>query len=195
MGTEGSEANSSDELLQRLSALEAQVAELKAQQQESEQEQDKLSIVVYSGELDRMLAAMNIATGAASMGIEVHLFFTFWATSAMRKGPMQGERPFVEKVFGWMLPAGHRQLKLSTMHWAGLGTSVLKTRMKAKNVADLDELFAMASEADVKVHICEMSMDLLGMKLEDLVDYPNMDQCGVATFLGDAMESKVTLFV
>ena len=180
---------SHDAVLKRLAALEAEVAELK------KPKEDRLSMVVYSGELDRMLAAMNIATGAASMGIEVHLFFTFWATAAMRKGPFEGQRPFVEKMFGWMLPAGHRQLKLSTMHWAGVGTNMIKNRMKAKDVADLDALFQMASEANVKIHICEMSMDLLGMKIEDLVDYPGMDQCGVATFLADAMESKVTLFV
>ncbi len=193
------------ELAQRVSELEAELAALKgrsAQVQsvidglpDAQNAPDKLSMVVYSADLDRLLATMIIATGAAAMGMQVNLFFTFWATSSLRNGAFRGKRPLIERMFGWMLPKGRRSLKLSQMHMGGMGTAMIKWRMRDKNVSDLDELFEMAKEMGVKINICEMSMDLLGMKLDDLMDYPDMEVCGVATFLSHAMDSKVTLFI
>ena len=185
------------DLMDRIESLESQVRSLEDEREAAGQaaQADKLSIVVYSGHLDKLLAAMNIATGAGAMGMEVHLFFTFWATAALRKGAFTGQRPFMDKMFGWMLPAGISQLPLSTMNMGGLGAYMIGRRMREKNVANLAELFEMAAETDVRIHLCEMSMDLLGMKQDDLMEYPHLDQCGVATFLGGAMDSKVTLFI
>ena len=196
---------STDHLHRRMAAMEAQLQKLTAatQQQDERLSQisktgtktDRLSLVLYSGTLDMLLAGMNIATGAAAMGAEVHLFFTFWATAALRAGSFTGKRPLLERMFGWMLPSGMDRTKLSTMNMGGLGTKMIKNRMKKKNVADLQELFEMAKELGVRIHVCDLSMDLLGMTPDDLIDYPDMDYCGVATFLSLAMESDASLFI
>jgi peroxiredoxin family protein len=189
----------------RLAFLESQIALLNAQRREQPpvdagaaaglKKGGSLCLVVFSGSLDRLLAAMNIATGAAAMGSEVTVFFTFWGTAALRKGAFRGARPFIERMFGWMLPSGAGGLKLSTMNWGGLGTGMIKRRMKKKNVSDLAALFGMARELGVRFIVCEMSMDLMGMKFDDLIDYPAMDRAGVGAFMGRAMESDVTLFI
>ena len=196
---------SAEQLNRRLEAMELQLKELASTTKRqgsrldklpsAQSKADQLSLVLYSGNLDMLLAGMNIATGAAAMGAEVHLFFTFWATAALRAGSYSGKRPLLERMFGWMLPSGMSRTKLSTMNMGGLGTKMMKKRMKSKNVADLDELFEMAKEGGVRIHVCDLSMDLLGMTSDDLIDYPEMDYCGVATFLSLAMDSNVSLFI
>jgi len=101
----------------------------------------------------------------------------------------------MSKMFGLVLPKGTSKLKLSKMNMGGIGTSMLKSLMKKKNVASLDELFKTAAELGVEINVCEMSMDLMGIKKEELIDYPNLNICGVATFLIDAEESKIQLFI
>jgi peroxiredoxin family protein len=144
-----------------------------------------------SGSLDRLLAAMSIATGAAAMGTKVHLPLTYWATTAMRKRTQIVKKPFVEKMLGWILPSVPFELKLSTMNAGGLGTAMPRRRMKDMNIADLDEPLRMAEELEVNILICEMSMALTGMSIEDLREYLGMEQCGVATFMSRALDSKV----
>lgn len=94
-----------------------------------------------------------------------------------------------------MLPKGRNKLKLSQMHMAGLGTAMLKDLMKKKNVSSMDQLFEIAGMLGVQIVICEMSMDLMGMKREEMIDYPYLTTGGVATFLGDARESAIQLFI
>ena len=157
---------------------------------------DKISMIVFSGDLDKVLAALIIATGAAAMGMEVVLFFTFWGTAALRatKKKVTG-KDLMSKMFGFMLPSGSSKLKLSKMNIGGMGTTMMKSLMKKKNVASLEELIGLAGEFDVKVYICEMSMDLMGFKREEMIDYPSLDYCGVATFLKEAENSKIQLFI
>jgi len=157
---------------------------------------DQLSMVVFSGDLDKILAAMIISTGAAAYDMKVKLFFTFWATAALRdpKKSVKGKN-FMEKMFGMMLPKGNKKVKLSKMNMCGMGTSMIKGIMKKHNVASLDEMFKTAGEMGVEINICEMSMNLMGFKKEEMIDYPKMNICGVATFLADASESKVQLFI
>jgi peroxiredoxin family protein len=157
---------------------------------------DQLSMVVFSGDLDKILAAMIIATGAAAYDMKVKLFFTFWATAALRdpKKKVSGKN-FMEKMFGMMLPKGSKKVKLSKMHMMGMGTSMIKGIMKKHKVASLPELLQIAGELGVHINICEMSMNLMGFKKEEMIDYPNMTICGVATFIADASESKVQLFI
>jgi peroxiredoxin family protein len=157
---------------------------------------DQLSMVVFSGDLDKILAAMIIATGAAAYDMKVKLFFTFWATAALRdpKKKVSGKN-FMEKMFGMMLPKGSKKVKLSKMHMMGMGTSMIKGIMKKHKVASLPELLQTAGELGVHINICEMSMNLMGFKKEEMIDYPNMTICGVATFIADASESKVQLFI
>jgi peroxiredoxin family protein len=157
---------------------------------------NKLSMIVFSGDLDKVLASFVIATGAAAMGMEVVMFFTFWGTPVLRdKGKKEGQKDFMGKMFGAMLPKGTCAVKLSKMNMGGMGTAMMKSLMKKKNVATLDQMLELAADLDVQIYVCEMSMDLMGFKREEMVDYPKMNYCGVATFLEEAMHSKIQLFI
>ncbi len=175
----------------RIKELEEQVATLKANAPE-----DKLSMVVMSGDLDKLLAAFIIANGGAAMFESVTMFFTFWATPALRdpKKFPKG-KDFMASMFGWMLPKGSKATKLSKMNICGMGTAMMKNLMKKKGILQLEELIQKAGENGVKIYVCEMSMDLMGMKKEELIDYPNLKLAGVATFLGEAGTSKSSLFI
>jgi peroxiredoxin family protein len=158
--------------------------------------EDQLSMVVFSGDLDKLLAALIIATGATAYDMKVKLFFTFWGIAALRDKTKKAKgKDFISKLFGLMLPKGTSKLKTSKMNMGGIGTSMLKSLMKKKNVASLEKLFETAAELGVEINVCEMSMDLMGIKKEELIDYPNLNICGVATFLVDAEESKIQLFI
>ena len=177
--------------------VENQVADLKAQlNQLKEGTKDQLSMVVFSGDMDKILAAMIIATGASAYDMKVKLFFTFWAISALRDPQKSAKgKNLIEKIFGMMLPRGTNNLKLSKMHMGGMGTSMIKGIMKKHRVPSLKEMFETAGELGVEVNICEMSMNLMGFKKEEMIDYPFLTICGVATFLSDAQESKIQLFI
>jgi len=177
--------------------LETRVADLKAQlNQLKEGTKDQLSMVVFSGDMDKILAAMIIATGASAYDMKVKLFFTFWAISALRDPSKNGKgKTIMEKMFGFMLPRGSSRLKLSKMHMCGMGTAMIKGIMKKHKVASLEELIKTAGELGVEINICEMSMNLMGFKLDEMIDYPQMTVCGVGTFLSDAQESKIQLFI
>jgi peroxiredoxin family protein len=158
--------------------------------------ENKLSMIVFSGDLDKVLASFVIATGAVAMGMEVVMFFTFWGTPVLRdKGKNVGGKDFMGKMFGSMLPKGACSVKLSKMNMAGMGTKMMKSLMKKKSVASLEQMIEMAGELGVQIYVCEMSMDLMGFKREEMIDYPNMSFCGVAKFLEEAMNSKIQLFI
>lgn len=176
--------------------IEKELSELRAKVDAIPGAENKLSMVVFSGDLDKHIAALIIATGAAAMGMKVILFYTFWGTAALRDPDKKpGKKSFMGSMFGFMLPKGRNKLKLSKMNMAGAGTAMLKGLMKKKNVASLDQLFDVAAALGVRINICEMSMDLMGMKKEEMIDYPGLDVVGVATFLSDARESAVQLFI
>jgi peroxiredoxin family protein len=180
-----------EQLEQRIKTLEEQLNDIK-----SNMPQDQLSMVVFSGDLDRMLAAFIIAVGAAAMYERVVMFFTFWGIPAMRDITKHVKKADVmASMFGKMLPKGSTKLKLSQMHMAGLGTNMMKGLMKKKGVMSLEDLMKTAADYGVEIVICEMSMDLMGFKMEELIDYPNISLGGVAKFLQEAGESKVTLFI
>lgn len=180
-----------NELEDQVKLLEKQLKKLQGNQQN-----DQLSIVVFSGDLDKVLAAMIIATGARAMDMEVKLFFTFWAT-AMLRDPKKNPKgkDFMSKMFGFMLPKGSKKLKLSKLNMGGMGTAMIRDLMKKKNVASLEELIAIAAELKVEINICQMSMDLMGFVKEEMIDYPNLKYVGVGTYLADAGESRVQLFI
>jgi peroxiredoxin family protein len=178
--------------------LEKQVADLKSQMETlaGNQPENKLSMIVFSGDLDKTLAAFIIGTGAVAMGLEVVMFFTFWGTPLLRdKNKQVGGKDLMGTMFGSMLPKGTGQAKLSKMNMAGMGTSMMKSLMKKKNVASLEEMIRMAGELGVKIYVCEMSMDLMGFKREEMIAYPDLTYCGVAKFLEEAMHSKIQLFI
>ena len=160
----------------------------------SEQSQ-KVSIVVFSGEMDKVMAAFIIATGAAASGMEVDMFFTFWGLSALRKTKVRAKgKSLVEKMFGVMLPKGAERLGLSKMNMMGLGTMMMKNVMRQKKVASLPELIEIAEQLGVSMHACEMSMNVMGIKREELLDSVK-DVVGVASYIADASRSEVTLFI
>ncbi len=157
---------------------------------------NKLAMIVFSGELDKVLAAFVIATGAVAMGMEVVMFFTFWGTPVLRDAKKKaGGKDLMGKMFGAMLPKGTGAVKLSNMNMGGMGTAMMKSLMKKKNVASLEEMLALAEELEVRIFVCEMSMDLMGFKREEFIDYKGLDFAGVATFLQEAQNSKVQLFI
>ena len=152
------------------------------------------TMVVFSGDLDKVLASFIIANGAAAMGRPVTMFFTFWGLNALRKTKKQHiKKSFIEKMFGSMMPRGSEKLKLSKMNMAGIGTSMMKKVMKNKNVNSLEELISLAQANGVKLVACTMSMDIMGITKEELID--GVELAGVASYLGDAEESNVNLFI
>jgi len=179
------------QLQEQLDALRKEFAGVKRSVQE-----DKLSMVLFSGDLDKALAALIIATGSVAMGMEAVIFLTFWGTPLFRKPDKTVTgKDLMSSMFGWMLPKGAGKATLSKMNMGGMGTTMLKDLMKKKNVASLPEMIDMAGQLGVKVYICEMSMDLMGFKREEMIDYPDLKYAGVATFLAEAKNSKVQLFL
>jgi peroxiredoxin family protein len=158
-------------------------------------QQDKLSLIVFSGSLDRQLAAFILATGAAAMGMQVSMFFTFWGTSALRLEAVRVKKTLIERLFGWMLPRGSRRLPLSQMNMGGVGPLMIRRLMKKHGTASLEDMLELSKELGVQLNICTMSMDLLGLKPDELIDYPGRSFCGVAKFLDTASPGKITMFV
>lgn len=164
------------------------------QRQETSSSSKKKSMIVFSGNLDRAIASFIIANGAAAMGSEVTMFFTFWGLNILRKPePVNVEKGFVEKMFGWMMPRGADKLKLSNMNMLGIGAHMIKSMMRKKNVPSLPELIKSAQRSGVKLVACTMTMDLMGIKKEELID--GVEEGGVAMYLDRAEQGNVNLFI
>ena len=152
------------------------------------------TLIVFSGDLDKVLASFIIANGAASMGRPVTMFFTFWGLNALRKTEnVKVKKPFIDSMFGMMMPRGTSKLKLSKMNMGGMGTAMMKKVMKDKNVDSLEALMQHALKSGIRLVACTMSMDIMGITKDELID--GVEFAGVASYLGDAEESNVNLFV
>ncbi len=156
---------------------------------------DKKTIILFSGDFDKVLAAFVIANGAAAMGDDVTMFFTFWGLNVLRrdrrtatpgKGPLQ-------RMFAVMMPRGPKKLSLSHMNFAGAGPVLMRKMMRSVNVMSIDEMMATAKEQGIKMIACTMSMDVMGLRREELID--GLEYAGVATYLGEADEANVNLFI
>lgn len=152
------------------------------------------TIVVFSDALDKAMAAFIIANGAAAMGSEVTLFFTFWGLNLLRRAqPVQVSKTLVERMFGRMMPRGPDKATLSKMNMAGVGTAMIKDIMRRKNVLSLPDLIRTAQEGGVRMVACTMTMDLMGIQRAELID--GVEEGGVATYLDRANFANVNLFI
>ena len=156
----------------------------------------KKTIILFSGDFDKVMAAFIIANGAAAMGDDVTIFATFWGLNIFRKdGKVQStaKKTTLQSMFGKMMPKGTRKLGLSKMNFAGMGAPMMKKVMKGAGAMTLEELVDSAREMDVKFVACTLSMDILGFKEEEMID--GLEYAGVAAYLGEADEANVNLFI
>ncbi|MCP8617673.1 DsrE/DsrF/DrsH-like family protein [Salirhabdus salicampi] len=157
-------------------------------------EKKKTTIVLFSGDYDKAMAAYIIANGAAAYDHEVTIFHTFWGLNALRKEEqVPVKKNFMEKMFGKMMPRGADKMGLSKMNFAGMGPKMIKDVMKKHNAMPLPQLIEMAQEQGVKLIACTMTMDLLGLQKEELID--GLDYAGVAAYIGDAEDGNINLFI
>lgn len=184
----GRNGNSMMTVEDRIAALEARISELEEQAPE-----DRVTIVVFSGELDRVLAAFIIATGAIAMGQEVSMFFTFWGLNALKQKRLLDGKNLPEKMMSLMTPSSPRTMGVSKLNFFGAGSIMLRQMMSAKNVESIEGLIDLAEEMGVRFVSCEMSRDVMGISPQELRESAEVG--GVATMLADSLNSRFTLFV
>ncbi|MDF2510932.1 MAG: pyridine nucleotide-disulfide oxidoreductase [Herbinix sp.] len=155
---------------------------------------DNKTMVVFSGDLDKAIASFIIANGAASMGKKVTMFFTFWGLNILRKpDKVKVKKGLLDRMFGLMMPRGSKKLKLSNMNMMGMGGKMIRMVMKNKNISSLEELIQAAIDSGIEIVACQMSMDVMGLKKEELIDGVKIG--GVGYYLGEAEDSNVNLFI
>ena len=152
------------------------------------------TMIIFDGDLDKAIAAFIIANGAAAMGNKVNMFFTFWGLSIIRKHEKQDvKKNFMSKMFSAMMPRGSKKLKLSQMNFMGAGAKMIRGVMKKHNVDSLEDLILQALDSGVKITACQMSMDVMGLTKEELLD--GVEIGGVASMLNDNDKSNMNLFI
>ena len=157
-------------------------------------EKKKTTIILFSGDYDKAMAAYIIANGAAAYDHEVTIFHTFWGLNALRKDePISLKKGFLEKMFAKMMPRGSDKMGLSNMNFAGMGPKMIKHVMKKHNAMSLPNLIELAQEQEMKLIACTMTMDLLGLQQEELLD--GIEYAGVAAYLAEAEDGNVNLFI
>ncbi|WP_050608289.1 DsrE/DsrF/DrsH-like family protein [Clostridium niameyense] len=157
-------------------------------------QKDNKTIVVFSGDLDKAIASFVIANGALSMGKKVTMFFTFWGLNILRRPKkVHVKKGILDKMFASMMPRGSEKLKLSKMNMMGMGPKMIRKVMKDKNISSLEELINIAIESGINIVACQMSMDVMGIKKEELIEGVKVG--GVGYYLGEAEDSNVNLFI
>jgi len=152
------------------------------------------NIIVFSGDLDKAIASFIIANAAAAMDRKVSMFFTFWGLNILRRpNKVKVKKDFISRMFGLMMPRGSKKLSLSKMNMGGMGAKMIRGVMKAKNVDSLEDLIKMAQSNGVELVACSMSMDIMGIKQEELMDGVKIS--GAAAMLANAEESDMSLFI
>lgn len=179
-----------NQLTQEIDTLKKKINQLE------DRNKDQLSIAIVSGDLDKIFTAMVISLAAAAQDTNVKLFFSFWSLSALRdmKKKARG-KDFISKMFGLMLPKGRNRLRLSKMNMAGMGPMMISHLMKKQGVLSIEQMFREAADLGIEITICEMSMNLMGFKKEEMIDYPNLRYAGATTFVAEANESSIQLFI
>ncbi|HOJ11301.1 MAG TPA: CoA-disulfide reductase [Clostridiales bacterium] len=152
------------------------------------------TMVIFSNDLDKAIASFIIANGAAAMGRKVTMFFTFWGLNILRKPEkVKVKKDLISRMFGFMMPRGSKKLSLSKMNMGGIGAKMIRHVMNNKNVSSLEDLILQAKANGINMIACNMSMDVMGIKKEELIDGVQIG--GVASFLGSAEESDMSLFI
>lgn len=151
------------------------------------------TLIVFSNDLDKAIASFIIANGAAAAGKQVTMFFTFWGINILRKPEVNVKKGLIDKMFGFMMPKGVNKLTLSKMNMMGMGSAMMKAVMKNKNVQSLQELIEMAKDNGVKMIVCNMSMDVMGIKPEEIID--GVEIGGVATYIDESSKANSNLFI
>ena len=200
-GMAGSSTTEGGELSSQVAAeVSRQVGALRSELERAIEElrertpEDRAALVVFSGDLDRVLAAFVIATGAAAAGLETSMFFTFWGLSVLKKkGARAAGKGLKQKMFALMTPTGPEGLGTSQLNFFGMGATMLRSMMKEQGIASLEELMGMARELGVKMTACTMSMDAMGIAKEELLG--GLEYGGVAAFMADASRARVSLFI
>ena len=156
------------------------------------EDKSNMTMVVFSGDLDKAIAAFIIANGALTMGKKVTMFFTFWGLSILKKKNLS-KKNFIEKMFAMMLPKNSKDLPVSKMNFFGIGAKMIRSVMKKKNIMSLEELIKKAIDSGVNITACTMSMDVMGISRDELIDGINYG--GVGQYLGEAEKSNNNLFI
>lgn len=160
-----------------------------------ESKPDRVTIVLLSGELDKAMAAFIIATGAAAMGMQVTMFFTFWGLNTIRKkGATSSATDWLRRMFGFLNKGGAENLPLSRFHYGGLGTKMMQKVMKQNRMPGVPELMETAKELGVRYIACTTTLGLMGISKDTLIE--GIDQfAGVTTYLAEARQGSVNLFI
>lgn len=183
-----------DELVVDNGIIKAQITRAEKKKEVYSKEQNDKTFVVFSGDLDKTIAAFIIANGAAAMGRKVTMFFTFWGLNILRRPKkIKVAKTIIEKMFGAMMPRGTTKLGLSRMNMGGAGAKMIRGIMKQKGISSLEELIDSAKAHGVRIVACQMSMDIMGIHQEELID--GVELGGVATFIGSGEESDMSLFI
>jgi peroxiredoxin family protein len=172
----------------RLKSLEDKIADL-----ETRVPEDRVSLVVFSGDLDHILAAFVLAAGAAALGQQVSMFFMFWGLAGLRRKKVVSGKRLMEKMMAMLSPGSSQKLPVSRMNFFGAGARMLRRMMKDKHVASLEDLMRVSRRMGTRIVACETSRDVMGIRDEELLD--DLEFGCAAGFLGDALRSRVTLFI
>ncbi len=154
---------------------------------------NRTTIIAFSGDMDKLFATFVLATGAAASGMQVSIFFTFWGLNALRKKSVLRGKGLCEKLMALMLPSGPARLGTSRMNMFGAGPVFFRYVMRKRNVQSLPDLLTAAREAGVRLVACRTSMEVMGIRQEELID--GVEFGGVATYLADARDSRISLFI
>lgn len=177
-----------------ISTAKVQKATIKPSECSVNNANDKKNLIVFSGDLDKAIASFIIANAAAAMGRQVSMFFTFWGLNILRKpDKVKLHKNFISTMFGKMMPRGSKKLGLSKMNMSGMGAKMIRGVMKAKNIDSLEDLIKTAQENGVELIACSMSMDVMGIQKEELIDGVKLG--GAAAMIANAEESDMSLFI
>jgi peroxiredoxin family protein len=178
----------------RIAAVEAQLTELTNQcARLNNRTPDGLAMIVFSGDLDKLITGFSLATAAAAQGVSVSMFFAFWGLVAVKQSATSKGKSWAGKILAKVLPSGPRAAPTSHLNYFGIGSRLFKYLMRKHKAPSLEELIAAAQELDVRFVVCQNSIEIMGIASEEIIN--GVEFAGVGSFLTTALNSKMTLFI